>query len=94
MMTKKQQLRLKQRMAEEKPTVWIGKNGITEEVVDEVKKQLKSNEIVKIRILKTAFAQKSMKAVTNKLLDRTEAELLDARGYTIILYKVKPKTAV
>jgi len=81
-------------MAEEKPTVWIGKNGVTEEVVDEVKKQLKSNEIVKIRILKKAFVQKSLKELTNKLLEQTESELIDARGHTILLYKLRQKITV
>jgi len=94
MITKKQRLRIKQRMTEEKPTLWIGKNGVTEEVVDEVKKQLKSNEVVKIRILKKAFTQQSMKEVTNKLLDHTESELIDARGHTIILYKVRQATSL
>lgn len=94
MMTKKQRLRIKRRMAEEKPTVWIGKNGVTEEVVDEVKKQLKSNEIVKIRVLKKAFTQQSMKEVTNKLVDHTVSELIDARGHTLILYKARPTAAV
>jgi len=81
-------------MAEEKPTLWIGKNGVTKEVVDEVKKQLKRNEMVKIRILKKAFVQKSMKELTNHLVEHTESELLDARGRTIILYKLRQKTTI
>lgn len=94
MITKKQRLRIKRRIAGEKPTVWIGKNGVTEEVVDEVNKQLKRNEIIKIRILKKAFVQKPMKELTTHLVDHTESELIDARGHTIILYKFRQKTAV
>ena len=93
MITKKQRLRIKRRIADEKPTLWIGKNGVTKEVVNEVKNQLKRNEIVKIRILKKAFVQKPMKELTKKLVDHTDSELIEARGHTIILYKVRQKTA-
>lgn len=89
MITKQQQLRIKRKYAKEKPTLLIGKNGATNEVVEEVKKRLKRNEVVKIKILKTALEQTTMKEITKKLVDNTKSELIEARGHMLTLYKIK-----
>lgn len=91
MITKGQRLRLKREMAGEKPTLWIGKDGVTEEVVGEVKRQLKKNEVVKVKILKKALEQVTMEALAKDLVDNTGSELIEARGHTLILYKIKAK---
>jgi RNA-binding protein len=87
--TKQQQLRIKRKFAKEKPTLLIGKNGLTKEVVEEVKKRLKSNKVVKIKILKTALEQTTMKEITKELVDNTKSELIEARGHMLTLYKMK-----
>ena len=89
MITKQQQLRIKRKYAKERPTILIGKNGATNEVVEEVKKRLKRNEVVKIKILKTALEQTTMKEITKKLVDNTKSELIEARGHMLTLYKIK-----
>lgn len=91
MITKGQRLRLKREMAGEKPTLWVGKNGVTEEVVGEAKKQLKKNEVVKVKVLKKALEETTMEAIAKDLVDNTGAELIEARGHTLILYKVRSK---
>ena len=67
----------------------IGKNGATNDVVEEVKKRLKRNEVVKIKILKTALEQTTMKEITKMLVDNTKSELIEARGHMLTLYKMK-----
>jgi len=87
--TKRQRLRLTRGMAGEKPTLWIGKNGVNEKVVVEVKKQLKRKEVIKVKVLKKALEESSMEALAKDLVDSTGAELIEARGHTLILYKVR-----
>lgn len=89
MITRQQQLRIKRKFANEKPTLLIGKNGATNEVVEEVKKQLKRNEVVKIKILKKALEQTTMKETTKELVNSTKSELIEVRGHTLTLYKMK-----
>ena len=89
MIKKQQRLRIRQKFAKEKPTILIGKNGVTKEVVIEVKKQLKSNKVVKIKILKTALEQTTMKEITKELVDNTKSELIEARGHMLTLYKIR-----
>jgi RNA-binding protein YhbY len=87
--TKQQRLRIKRKYAKERPTLLIGKNGATKEVVEEVKKRLKRNEVVKIKILKTALVQTTMKEITKKLVNNTKSELIEARGHMLTLNKIK-----
>lgn len=89
MITRRKRLRVKREVAGGKPTLWIGKSGVTPEVVGEVKKQLRKNEVVKIKILKKALEQTTVKALAKDLVDKTGSELIEARGHTLILYKIK-----
>ncbi|MCW4038425.1 MAG: YhbY family RNA-binding protein, partial [Candidatus Bathyarchaeota archaeon] len=56
---------------------------------EEVKKRLKINKVVKIKILKTALEQTTMKEITKELVDNTKSELIEARGHMLTLYKMK-----
>jgi RNA-binding protein YhbY len=88
MIKRQQRLRIKRKFAKERPTILIGKNGATKEVVVEIKKQLKSSKVVKIKILKTALEQTTMKEMTKELVDNTKSELIEARGHMLTLYKM------
>jgi RNA-binding protein YhbY len=89
MIKRQQRLRIRRKFAKERPTILIGKNGATKEVVVEIKKQLKSSKVVKIRILKTALEQTTMKEITKELVDNTKSELIEARGHMLTLYKMR-----
>jgi len=87
MLHPKQRLRLKREMTEEKPTVWIGKNGITQGIVDDVTRKLKKDEIVKIKILKSGLKSGSCEELAEEVSRLTESTLIETRGHTIILFK-------
>ena len=74
-------------METEKPTVWIGKNGITPETVGEISKQLDTREMVKVKLLKSALMDEKAKHVAEEIAQQTEATLIDVRGHTFVLYK-------
>lgn len=87
MITKKQKLRIKQEFFAEKPTVWIGKNGITEEFIRELIKQLEKNEVVKIKILKSYLSLKSVAEIVERVTEQTDSTLIEIRGHSFILFR-------
>ena len=87
MITPKMRRRIKRELSSEKPTIWIGKNGATEQIIAEISRQLEKREMVKIKILKSALRNEEAKAVASKTAQQTGANLIDVRGHTIMLYK-------
>ena len=62
-----------------KPTVWIGKRGITNVMIDEIRRQLKDRKIVKVRWLRNTEVDPEKVAVS------TDAVLLEVRVRTRVL---------
>ncbi len=91
MITSKMKRRIKRELSSEKPTIWIGKNGATEQVIDEIRRQLEKREMVKIKVLKSALRNKEVNAVASNITQKTQANLIDVRGHTIILYKSRKR---
>jgi RNA-binding protein len=87
--TSKIRRRIRRELSHEKPTAWVGKNGVTKQLIEEVSRQLKKRETVKIRILKNALKNKEANAVASEIAQQTGANLIDLRGHTAMLYKVE-----
>lgn len=83
--------RIKRELSMERPTIWVGKGGASPEIVSEIGKQLEKNEMVKVKILKSALETATAKQVAAKIADMAEASLVEVRGHTFILYKRKSK---
>jgi RNA-binding protein len=66
-------------MQELKPTVWIGKLGCTETIINEVAAQLKSRKGIKVKWLQNT------EIVPEDLAKATGARLLGVRGRTLVL---------
>lgn len=82
---------VKRTLAQGKPTVCVGKSGASKDVLEEIEKQLKKQEMVKVRILKTALAHEEAKQIAIKIAERTEAVLVEVRGHTFMFYKSDKK---
>ena len=65
----------------------IGKNGITDQVIIEIKKSLKSNRIIKLKFLKSILDDHDIKELSKEILEKTNAILIDSRGHNIIISK-------
>jgi RNA-binding protein len=67
----------------------IGKNGLTEDALENIKKRLKKDKILKVKLLKTApeFAEMNRKEFADTIARNTNANLLEVRGYSVILQK-------
>jgi len=84
---KKAWRRLIERSATMKPTIWIGKNGITETLIGQVVLQLKANKVVKLRVQKPLAETESMKDIVSKILKASNSSLVNIRGRTFTIYK-------
>jgi len=73
-------------------TVQIGKNGLTDAVVEQINAFLEDHELVKIGVLKTAdFTAKGMIA---EVASMTGAEPVQAIGNKIVLYRYSHKEGI
>lgn len=69
------------------PIINIGKFGITESVIEELKKHIKENRLVKVKVLKSAEGEKDLKTIAEELAQSTQSTLIEVRGRTVVLYK-------
>jgi RNA-binding protein len=83
--------RIKRRLSGEKPTVWIGKNSVSQELLKEIEKQLDKREMIKIKILKSALQEDEAKQIASRIVEQTDASLVEVRGHTFMLYKRRKK---
>jgi putative YhbY family RNA-binding protein len=83
--------RFKRIYSAEDPTVWVGKEGPTPQILSEISRQLDQHETVKGRILPTALKDAAAKEMAVRIAKETESTLIDVRGHTFILYRKKRK---
>ena len=69
-------------------TINIGKAGVNNNVIEEIKRQLKANEIVKIKFAKNIARDKD--DYIDEIVTKTRAQLIDVRGHVAVIYKKKP----
>ena len=69
-------------------TINIGKAGINDNVIEEIKRQLKANEIVKLKFAKNIARNKD--DYIDEIVTKTRAQLIDVRGHVAVIYKKKP----
>jgi len=68
-------------------TINIGKAAINGNVIDEIKRQLKANEIVKLKFAKNIANDKDV--YINSIVEKTKSKLIDVRGNVAVIYKKK-----
>jgi RNA-binding protein len=74
-------------LKDEKPTVWIGKDGLTPQLSSEIENQLEKKKMLKIKILKSALQQDTAQTIASKAADQAGASLVEVRGHVFILYR-------
>jgi RNA-binding protein len=91
MITSKIKRRIRSELSTEKPTIWIGKDGASQQILNEISRQLEKREMAKIKILKTALEGEETKNIAAKIAEKTGSTLIDVKGHTIILYKPRKR---
>lgn len=87
-MTGKQKSFLRGVAHDMQPIIQIGKNLITDTVLETVDKALTARELIKISVLQNCIAEP--KDVANALAEHTDATVIQVIGRTIILFKQAP----
>ena len=82
---------VRHKLKDEKPTIWIGKEGLTPQLSSEIEKQLNKNKMLKVKILKSALQQETAKAIATKAAVDANAALVEVRGHVFILYRRRRK---
>ncbi len=68
-------------------TIIIGKNGLTNNVIKNIKNKLKEKKIIKIKILPTYIKGKDKTYVFNDIAKKTNSRIVRKIGFTLILKK-------
>ncbi|OPX57313.1 MAG: RNA-binding protein YhbY [Methanomassiliicoccales archaeon PtaB.Bin134] len=66
-----------------KPTVHVGKDGVTETLIEEIIKQVKGRKVVKVRLLPSVDEDRG--EVANELASRSNSVLIEVVGHTVLL---------
>ncbi|MAF89178.1 MAG: RNA-binding protein [Euryarchaeota archaeon] len=81
-------LSLKKRANQLPPSIRVGKSGLTEEVISEIKARLENTELIKVKFLNTAI-QDNKNDLFKELAERTDSSLINTVGFTATIYKKK-----
>lgn len=66
-----------------RPTVHVGKEGVTEALVQEIERQIKTRKVVKVRILTSLEGDR--RRLAEDLARRSESVLIEVVGHTVLL---------
>ena len=86
-MDKKRIMELRGTAARIEPATHIGKNGITDSLIEEINRQLKDNKLIKVKVLKSAMETLPREEIARQLAAKTGAELIEVKGNTVVLFK-------
>lgn len=67
------------------PALFVGKSGVTDNFVSEVKTQFEKNKLIKIKIQKSIKDKKE--EIIDEVLKGTNSELIETKGNTFVIFK-------
>ena len=70
-----------------KASVRVGKAGLSETVVEEIRQQLRTRELVKVKVNKGLFEREQKSEVWNYLAEQTNSVLVLQRGNIGVLWR-------
>lgn len=94
MITPGMKRRLKRKFSAERPTVWVGKEGFTRRILNEINRQLEQHEVVKAKILQTALKEVETKEIAIEIASQTNSTLIEIRGHTFILHRKRKRKQI
>ena len=72
------------------PVVYVGKAGVTDELLASVEQALNDHELIKVKF--TAFKEQK-ESLATEMAARTQSELVWIVGHVAVLYRVQPDPA-
>lgn len=72
-----------------KPSVWIGRRGIDDALLLEIRQQLRKNKLVKIKMLRGAIEAQDLdrKKIPALIAKKTDADIVQQVGFVFTLHK-------
>lgn len=86
-MDTKRILELRGQAAKIEALTHVGKNGITDSLIEELKRQMKDNKLIKVKLLKSAVEAMPREELAKELAEKTKSELIEVKGNTVVLFK-------
>jgi len=84
----KKELRVfKSRSRRAEATVWIGKDGASEALISQVENQLKTRELVKVKIQRSALRDLETNDFAARVAEATGSSIIETIGHTFTVYK-------
>ena len=83
----KEKIMLRSKAKRLDPVLRVGKGGISESFVVELKKVLNKRKLVKIKLLRSSFQDGEKKELAMQLSEKTNSEIIDFVGNTVVLYR-------
>jgi RNA-binding protein len=68
-------------------TVKVGKAGLTDNIIKEIKDQLKKKNVIKVKMVKGALENSNKKDLAKELANKTDSEIVHKVGFVMILKK-------
>ena len=68
-------------------TINIGKSGINDNVIEEIKRQLKAHQVIKLKFAKNISSNKE--DYINRIIKKSNSKLIDLRGNVAVIFKGK-----
>lgn len=70
-----------------KPILNVGKNGVSSALIEEMKKHLKKNRLIKVKLLKSSKEDNDNISLAQEIAQSTGSEIVEIKGNTLVLYK-------
>lgn len=86
--TSRMKRHVRYKLKDESPTIWIGKDGLSPQISNEIENQLEKKKMLKIRILKSALEHETAQVIAVKAAEQASAALVEVRGHVFILYRL------
>jgi len=69
------------------PSIIIGKNGLTDQVIKNIQDELSRHKLVKVKILQAYLSDKNKNDVFDEIIENTGGKVVNKIGFTITLTK-------
>lgn len=80
-------IRLRSKAKTLEPIVRIGKSGLTEGTINEIKRQLKKKKLIKIKLLRSFVQAQNKKTIIKEIASLTNSEIIESVGFILVLSK-------
>lgn len=79
--------KLRKKAVNLEPLVRLGKKGINDSIMEEIKKMLKKRKLIKIKLLRNFVEQFDVHETIEDILKKTGSVLVSKTGFVFVLYK-------